>query len=79
MQKQRVKWVNGKCAAEANDGKLSQTMVTINKDVFFYSFHRVDVNPKYIKTGLCQKIQNESNSPYPPYQKRPMRHRKGET
>ena len=33
MVKIIVKWVNGKISAEANDRKLSQTMVTITKNV----------------------------------------------
>ena len=41
---------NRKCAAEANDGVPIQTMVTINKAVFFHGVHRVDVNPKHIQT-----------------------------
>ena len=32
---------NRKCAAEANDGDPSQTVVTINKAVSLHNFHRV--------------------------------------
>ena len=34
-------------------------MVTINKAVLLYSFHRGGVNPKHIQENLFQKKQNE--------------------